>query len=245
MATTDLVSTTCRCLVHPAADSAQISSITPAPGARRALAAESPLEELPHRVAAELGTLDDRVADTREHLLEARADMTPSDLLGALLDLLGRPVHLRLVGGTGRAATQSHGHQACGRDPQPARSPSHDAPPSVRLAHASTLPPYRVRCARPADCLTTPRKRPGARIGFALTTDFFYRKPMPENRQRDVSKRFGNKRAVSQDSEKISSPSSTHIELCASRQRQRFVRFWRTCAARRKPRRPPTATGFE
>src|SRR5712691_6076672 len=173
MATTDWVNTTCRCLARLVADSSDLldhlgGAQADVPGRlawtspvrTTALAAERLLEELPHRVAAELRTLDDRVADTREHLLEARADIAPPDLLGALLDLLGRPVHLRLVGGTACAAKQGDGHEACGRDPQPARSPSHDAPPSVRLANASTLPPYPVRCARPPDCLTTPRKRP-------------------------------------------------------------------------------------
>src|SRR5512139_1660643 len=62
-------------------------------------AAESLLEELAHRLAAELGALEDRVADAREHLLETRADFPLPDLLGALLDPPGLLIDLRLVGG--------------------------------------------------------------------------------------------------------------------------------------------------
>src|SRR5213594_3331326 len=107
-------------------------------------AAEALLEELVHRVAAELGALENRMADTGEHLLEARADLTLPDLLGALLDPPGRLVDLRLVGGTGSAGGQGQNHEACDRDPWPARASNHDAPPSVRLAHPS---PYSVSSA--------------------------------------------------------------------------------------------------
>src|SRR5262249_5435009 len=60
-------------------------------------------EDLTHGVAAELRTLDDRVADTGEHLLEARAHLTAADLLGSGLYPLGGLVDLGLVGGAGRA----------------------------------------------------------------------------------------------------------------------------------------------
>src|SRR5882724_7563856 len=80
-------------------------------------AAEALLEELVNRLAAELGALENRMADTAEHLLEARADLTPPDLLGALLDSPGRLVDLRLVGGTGSAGGQGDNHEACDRDP--------------------------------------------------------------------------------------------------------------------------------
>src|SRR5215468_6611899 len=67
------------------------------------LAAEALLEELVHGGTAELGALDDRVADAHEHLLEARTDLPLPDLPGALIDPPGRLVDLRLVGSTGRA----------------------------------------------------------------------------------------------------------------------------------------------
>src|SRR4029079_5077164 len=91
-------------------------------------------EELPDRVAAELGAFHDRVADAGEHLLEAGADLAPTDLLGTLLDLTGRPVDLRPVGGAGHATRQRHDDEACGGDPQPVGSLGHDAPPSMKLA---------------------------------------------------------------------------------------------------------------
>src|SRR5262249_18404162 len=70
-------------------------------------AAESLLEELAHRPPAELGALDDRVADAREHLLEARADLSLPDLLGALLDSFRLLIDLRLVGSAGRAGNHA------------------------------------------------------------------------------------------------------------------------------------------
>src|SRR5262245_56507171 len=66
------------------------------------LAAKALLEELVHAATAELGALDDRVADTREHLLEARTDLPLPDLPGALTDPTGRLIDLGLVGSTGR-----------------------------------------------------------------------------------------------------------------------------------------------
>src|SRR4029450_245003 len=109
------------------------------------LAAEALLEEPLHGAPAELGALDDRVADAREHLLEARTDLPLPDLPGALIDPPGRLVDLRLVGSTGRAGNQGHGRKTCDKNPYPARASSHDAPPSVRLAHALTLPSPRNR----------------------------------------------------------------------------------------------------
>src|SRR4029453_438837 len=108
-------------------------------------AAEALPEELVHGGAAELGALDDRVADAREHLLEARTDLPLPDLPGALIDPPGRLVDLRLVGSAGRAGNQGHGGKTCDKNPCPARASSHNAPPSVRLAHALTLPSPRTR----------------------------------------------------------------------------------------------------
>src|SRR5260370_36987141 len=103
-------------------------------------------EELLDILAAELGAFDDRMADARKHLLEPRADLTLADLFGALLDLLGRSVHLALVGGAGCVPGQGHDREECRSDPEPATFPRHDAPPSVRSPLACMHRPCQV-CA--------------------------------------------------------------------------------------------------
>jgi hypothetical protein len=90
------------------------------------------LEGLLDTLAAELGALDDRTAHAREHLLEPRADLTLADLLGVLLDALGRAVHLTLVSSTGRAHGHGHGREGHRSDPRPATFPHPDPPPSIR-----------------------------------------------------------------------------------------------------------------
>src|SRR5262245_15099276 len=103
----------------------------------RASAAESPLEELAHRLAAELGALEDGVADTREHLFQARADLPLPDLLGALLDPPGLLIDLLFVGSNSRAGNHAQNEDARDGNPYLVRASSRDAPPSVRLAQLS------------------------------------------------------------------------------------------------------------
>src|SRR5438552_723937 len=74
------------------------------------------------------------MADAGEHFLEPGADLTLTDLLGAPLDTFGRLIHLGLVGGADRSAGESQGREESGSDPQPVKSPCHDAPPLACLA---------------------------------------------------------------------------------------------------------------
>src|SRR5262249_42074605 len=66
------------------------------------LASEDSREEVLDRPAAVLRALHDRVADSLERLLEARADLSVADLAGAGLHLLGRDLDLRIVSRAGR-----------------------------------------------------------------------------------------------------------------------------------------------
>src|SRR6266508_500159 len=127
-------------------------------------------EKLLDVLAAELGTFHDGMADAREHFLEPGADLTLTDLLCAPLDPLGRLIHLGLVGGAGRPAGESEGREEPGSDPHPAKSPCHDPPPSVCLAHNCILPPAWSRGAmRPhASHLGLPQPRSGKRTGMVI-----------------------------------------------------------------------------
>src|SRR6266540_4716888 len=80
----------------------------PTPPLQRLLLAR---EELLDVLAAELGTLHDRMADAGKHFLEPGTDLTLADLLGAPLDPFGCLIHFGLVGGVGRPEGQNHGRE--------------------------------------------------------------------------------------------------------------------------------------
>src|SRR5215467_96920 len=87
-------------------------------------------EELPDVLPAELGAFHHGVTDAREHLSEAEADLTLTDLLGASFDPLGRLVHLGLVSRGRAPAGESHGREESRRHPCPETCSCHYAPPS-------------------------------------------------------------------------------------------------------------------
>ena len=111
-------------------------------------------EELLDILAAELGAFDDRMADARKHLLEPRADLTLTDLVGAPFDPLGRPVHLALVSSLGRAAGNGD-REEHRSDPEPVTFPPHrdTSFSSPSREQALSVPACRVLTKR-SDALT-------------------------------------------------------------------------------------------
>src|SRR6266478_2080995 len=113
----------------------------PSRDTRQGMALEGLPEELLDVLPAELGALHHGVADALGGLLHARPDRAAANLLGALLHLLGRLVHLGLVGGAGHPAAQDRDCEEGGSDPQRAHlpCPCHGGSSSIRSMLAGSV----------------------------------------------------------------------------------------------------------
>src|SRR5437879_831391 len=114
------------------------------------MALERLSEEILYVFAAGICALHHRVSDARGGLLHAPPDRAAANLLGALLHLLGRLVHLGLVGGAGHPPAQDRDCEEGGSDPQRAHlpCPCHGGSSSIRsmlagAVRASAMPDER------------------------------------------------------------------------------------------------------